>query len=632
MEDYSRITGIASGLDTAGMVKQMLKAEQMKVDKVKAQRERKVWKQSAYREITTMIKGLESSYFDLLNKKNHLGLPSSYSRFKASIKLNGEKSSIVSADIKGDATFDRIEINEIKQLATAETWKAVKTVKNIEGDFNIDTITSENADAEELNITLKLDGVEKKLTLKGPKGYASADEFKTAFVDELKSKIDGAFGEKTVHVVQASGKIGFISNKHKLEMVSNDFGTGMTIEEGAVNYIDMDAKVKDLLGINSTVSFTIKYESQEKATSVSIQPDDTIAEAMKKINDGQDVAELKHDSLSGKFVLTSKKFGVNGAIKVENQATQEFLDKLGLTQETKAAGKAQNAILTINGVEITDDNNSIKLDGVKIDIHKTHVDSAEPIVITKDFDGEDMVEKMKGFVKKYNELIVKVNGLLSEKRNYKFNPLSEQQKKDMEDDEIEKWEAKAKKGLLRNDTGLERMMRDLRQVFNDPVKGVSISMKEIGLYLTDNYKDNGKIAFNEEKFKKALEERGSEVVDLLTARSEIAFDPKTSEEKKERYEEVGVMQRIQDIFKYAASTTTLRSEKKGYLVEKAGIKGTSSELHCELSMEMLKIDRRVDYMMKVLYEKEDQYYKQFAQLERAMAQMQAQADSFAGLM
>ncbi len=631
MEDYSRITGLASGMDTAGMIKQMLKVEHMKVDSFKAKRQRQVWKQESYREITAMIKGLESSYFDLLNKKSHLALASTYSRYDSIVKLGGQDTSIVSASIKGSADFDQIEINEIKQVATAETWTAAKTINTIEGNLDLDLIASENAALDEMSFTVKLDGVEKTLSVGGPANYASPEEFKANFVSSLNNVLELGFGEKAVEVTVDSGVISFTSNNHKLELVSHDFGAGMDVAAGSTNYIDMNSEISSALGVVSMFDFKISYVTQASDVEIEINPNDTISEAIKKINDGQSLVKIRQDSITGKFVMTSNKVGINGAVDVDNPETQAFLDALGLNQASKAAGAPHNAILTVNGVEINDEDNVLEIDGAKITLNKTHT-GADPIVITKKFNSEKLAEKMKDFVKKYNDLIDKVNGKISERKNYKYDPLTEEQKKEMKEDDIKKWEEKAKEGLLRGDGGLERMLNELRRVFNTPVKGSSVSMKEIGIYFTGNWKDRGKIEFNEEKFNKALQEKGDDVVNLLTSTSSVDFDPATSEEKKQRFEEVGVMVRIQDVFKYTASTTTLRNNQKGYLVQKAGVKGTSSEFESEIGKELIKIDRRVDRMMDLLFKKEDYYYAQFAKLETALAQLQAQSDQFAGMM
>lgn len=62
----TRINGLSgSGLDIDTMVKDMMKAETMKVDKVKQQKQLSEWKRDDYREINTKLLALRNSAFDM---------------------------------------------------------------------------------------------------------------------------------------------------------------------------------------------------------------------------------------------------------------------------------------------------------------------------------------------------------------------------------------------------------------------------------------------------------------------------------------------------------------------------------------------------------------------------------------
>ncbi len=54
---------------------------------------------------------------------------------------------------------------------------------------------------------------------------------------------------------------------------------------------------------------------------------------------------------------------------------------------------------------------------------------------------------------------------LSEKRYRKFEPLTEEQKKDMKENDIKLWEEKAQSGILRNDSDIQNMLYSLRSAF-----------------------------------------------------------------------------------------------------------------------------------------------------------------------
>ena len=54
----TRIPGLATGMDTDQMIKDMLTGEQNKVDKAKQKEQITKWQQESYREIIKNVKGL----------------------------------------------------------------------------------------------------------------------------------------------------------------------------------------------------------------------------------------------------------------------------------------------------------------------------------------------------------------------------------------------------------------------------------------------------------------------------------------------------------------------------------------------------------------------------------------------
>ncbi|MGL6108263.1 flagellar cap protein FliD N-terminal domain-containing protein, partial [Romboutsia sp.] len=58
-----RIPGLATGMDTDQMIKDMLVGEQSKVDKAKQKEQKTKWQQESYRDIIKSVKGLYDKYF-----------------------------------------------------------------------------------------------------------------------------------------------------------------------------------------------------------------------------------------------------------------------------------------------------------------------------------------------------------------------------------------------------------------------------------------------------------------------------------------------------------------------------------------------------------------------------------------
>ena len=63
-----RLSGLATGMDTDAMVKEMVTAEQNKIDKAKQKEQIINWQQETYREIISDVKNFNDKYFSLTSK------------------------------------------------------------------------------------------------------------------------------------------------------------------------------------------------------------------------------------------------------------------------------------------------------------------------------------------------------------------------------------------------------------------------------------------------------------------------------------------------------------------------------------------------------------------------------------
>lgn len=146
-----------------------------------------------------------------------------------------------------------------------------------------------------------------------------------------------------------------------------------------------------------------------------------------------------------------------------------------------ASQAGQNAEVVINGLQIEKTTNNFTVNNVTYQLKNT-TNSPVSLDVATDVDG--IYEKIKDFVTQYNELIDMVNGKLTEKKYRDYTPLTEEQKKDMTEKQIELWEEKAKSGLLRGDTILSGATNQMRTDFysNVSVNGESAEAHSVWNY------------------------------------------------------------------------------------------------------------------------------------------------------
>jgi flagellar hook-associated protein 2 len=180
--------------------------------------------------------------------------------------------------------------------------------------------------------------------------------------------------------------------------------------------------------------------------------------------------------------------------------------------------------------------------------------------------------------------------------------LSDEQKKDMTEKEIELWEDKARSGLLRNDPVLKSAMQDLRRAFMDSVTGLAEGninhLSQIGIN-TGSYTEGGKLFIDEKKLSEALTNKPDEVMALFTTRDAAGN---------------GVGARVYD---------TLNNIVKN-LSEKAGSSSSSVD-NSTLSKKIKQMNDEISRWQDRLTRVEDRYWKQFTAMEKALSQMNSQS-------
>lgn len=622
VSNMTRISGLASGLDTESIIKDLMKIEYSKVDKVKQQKQLVSWQQESYREVSTLLLGFQSSHFDLLKPEDNLRSATAFNTFVATATRAGVSTSKVSVSASAETATAAITIAKIEQLAKGEEWRTQGRIKSISGTEDIaarlaDINTEIAAGNDQFYLTV--DGVKKAITLSG--GYGTAEDMRS----DMQTQINAIFGANTSSVALVSGslEVNLTGREAKLESLDANLLGTLGIADGSQNFINTSQSLATVFGVtDDDIQLTINGVSN-----FNIKKTDSISVMMSKINSSSAGVRMSYDAVSGQFSMTNNKTGYVNEISIgTTDDSASFLANFGLNEAQKTRG--QDALLNVNGAVMTSMTNEVRISGVTVTLNETLDELDGPINIAISNNTDKVVDRIKKFVEKYNEIIEKITSKLSEKREYDFDPLTDEQKEAMEEDEIKNWESRAKKGLLRSDSLLQRIVGDLRRTFVDSIEDMGITANQIGIEMSSNYKDGGKITLNESKLKEALANKGADVVNFFTKQSDTTYDD--VDNRGTRYSENGLIYRIYDVLRDNIRTTIDSNGSRGALVEKAGIEGLSSAVTSELSKRILDYDARIGLLMDKLYAKEDTYYQQFTRLETAMARFNQQSSFIAG--
>ncbi len=235
----------------------------------------------------------------------------------------------------------------------------------------------------------------------------------------------------------------------------------------------------------------------------------------------------------------------------------------------------------------------------------------EPITFNAKTDADTIVSAVTSMIKDYNEIIELVNKEVSTKPNRSYEPLTDDQKEEMTDDQITKWEEKAKAGMLFNDSELRGLSDSMRFIF-DSGSADKTALESFGISTSTDYGDNGKLVLDETKFRAALASNSSDLQKLFTRQADSTTGDKG-----------GVMARLTEITEKYASTT---GATKGILIERAGsVYAPTSILKNSLQTAMDSLDDVIERLNTQLKTETDRYIKQFTNLETLISQMNSQS-------
>lgn len=565
--------------------------------------------------------------------------------------------------IKFELNGDKIQISQTasitdkgKSYVIRETSSALKSLgfnsdgmkqDDIDNGISLDEFNRHTSSLEAAAITKQsLSGYLKGKTISVSYGgqiknielIGDKEEIKdfSAFQSSLQAKMDKAFGSGKVTVGKDSK-----DSKGRLTFTATD--SRQTLQ------ISADSKeLQNALGITSTQSNKIstgsslwenraklgleKYDTEEKLNKAlenftvngtkidNITADTTVDGLLTAINNNKDAGvTATYLGSANKFVLSSNEKGKGREISLgaDPKDTTDAANLIfgGDKKESHDGTDGEMSIL-YNGVKttITSSSNTFSIDGLDIKATNTFDTGSATaeggVSFTASADTEKVTETVKKFIEAYNAMIDEVRTQVTTKPDSNYGPLTEDQKNEMNETSIKNWEDKAKEGILYNSSALKDLDNATQGIFSSMMmNGVSYDdLEKIGISFSDDYTAGGKIVFDEEKFKTAMDSDPEKVSDLFTGTH-------------------GIVNTIDSTLStYATRYASKNGNSYGVLIEEAGSEKLSLTLtNNSIYKELKDMQETITNLQSQLSTEQDRYISQFTQMETLINQMNSQS-------
>lgn len=384
------ISGLASGMDTESIVKNLLSGTQAKIDKQTGLKQQLEWKQDIYRDIINKINTLGDKYFsyygsgdtNLLSSKLYntmTGVSSS-----AAVKIGAVASNAIS----------NIKIDSIGQLATACT---VKSKAGVTGEAVGGTVDLSAFQAgETYSFTATLDGLSRVITFQGGEGSGTAAE--AATLDNINQALYRNFGTSVGMSVKADGKMQLVkldsdgetttdeidpSRRVIIEMAGTDSDTvkNLGFEGGFSNKLDYGTPLKDMNFKNKPQGDRFEFEING-VTIKGLTGDSTLSDVLSAINSSGAGVTVSYSSTADKFIMQSSTTGEISNIRM-SQTYGSLLTTMFGVDATGVQSSLQSKDITANNV-----------DG--LEAVRTFLNNGEEMKFVFQVDGEDVTVALEG--------------------------------------------------------------------------------------------------------------------------------------------------------------------------------------------------------------------------------------------
>ncbi len=528
-----------SGIDVDSMVKVGMLTKQNQYDKMYKEEVKNEWMKEAYSDLYSSVNEFNQSTLSTYK------MSSTTSPMTATSSSEGVATATANADAANMS--HTVTVSSVASNAYMQSTKA---------------ITRKNSSASSTSIYLKdlLSSTEQE-----PSNYSTMSDSQKLETALSFTISDGASDNSnaTTKEISFTYKDLFESNQ-----TLNDLAT--KIKNSGVNIQASYDSVND--------SFSLYQKTGGKANQINIT-----------VGSGSTDSEKRARTL-----LSSLNLGI---VTTADDGTQTLGSAIDYETTTSSSAEGKDGKATIDGKTYTTTGSKITVANVAYTLAGK---GTTTVSVAQDTD--KVVENVKQFVTDYNKMIDALNTKYYETQYSDYGVLTKSQESSMTQDQITKWNEKAKSGLLYHDSQLGKIISSMREALYTPVEGTDSNYNTMMSLGITSSTDQGHIKLDETKLKKALAADPNCVRSVFSASGDVTTtnaDGTTTTTTD--YDQEGVMNRISDaLYKnlktlksYAGdSTETSDGSTLGTLIE-------------NLKTKMSDFKTQMDAFQSALYDKYD---------------------------
>lgn len=566
-----RVSGINSGLDTDSIVQELVSAYNTKTEKYQKEQTKLSWKQEIW-------KGLNTKVYSLYNNVGKLRFSSAYNT-KKTTSSDTTKATVTASSSAVNGT------QKLHVLATAQSGYLTGGKLSLREEV---TDTDGTTKLKDVKGTVK---AETKLSEIGFTGDEASLNINTT--DE-----EGNAVTKTVSLTKDS-TIQDVVNALK----DNGLNASFDANNGRIFVSSKNTgKAADFSLSSATTKLVEKKDADGNV-----------------IKDSNGKPEMESVALSAEEQAASKK--LIGLLGLDTDSSNAYGDKA-------AKINGRDAVIVLNGVKYTNTTNDFAINGLNISVNGVTDDVADPdsdaclsglndstaVSINTTTDSQGIYDTVKDFLTEYNNIINEITKLYNADSAGSYEPLTDDEKDKMSDTEIEKWETKIKDSLLRRDNSLSSVMNAMMTSMSQSIEinGKSYSLSSFGIQTLGflNAAENEQNAYHINGDEDDENTSGKE--DKLMAA--ITSDPDTVIEFMKQLT-TNLYKSIDD----QMQSNDLRSRYKIYNDK-------------EMDKQYTNLTKTIKEWESKVSDKEDYYYKQFSNMETALAKLQSQTSSISSML